>query len=123
MTELAKLLQQVRLELGSEFIATNIVGIDGIAVAEEKAGTDFDTNASAARFALVMKLGDKISHRLELGPMEDNLVTTDRYFILSRFLGNGAYYWNLILTKQATLGYARLLMDEYAGKLWSAFPQ
>ncbi|HMQ55594.1 MAG TPA: hypothetical protein PKE64_16345 [Anaerolineae bacterium] len=123
MTELEKLLQQVRLELGSEFIATNIVGIDGIAIAEEKVGADFDTNASAARFALVMKLGDKISNRLEMGTMEDNLVTTDRYFILSRFLGNGAYYWNLILTKQATLGYARLLMDEYADKLWAAFPQ
>lgn len=123
MTELERLLQQIRLDLGSEFIATHVVGIDGIAIAEEKVGAEFDTHASAARFALVMKLGDKVSHRLELGPMEDNLVTTDRYFILSRFLGNGAYYWNLILTKQATLGYARLLMDEYADKIWSAFPQ
>ncbi|MCB0164015.1 MAG: hypothetical protein KDI79_07315 [Anaerolineae bacterium] len=123
MSNLPELLYRVRQELGASFISTSIVDGDGMAIAGDSISPTFDTSAVSARFAMVMKLGNKIGHKLNLGPVEDNLVVTTHVFVLSRFLGDGSYYWNLVVTKEATLGHARILMDEYAGQLWAAIPR
>ena len=123
MNNLPELLHKIRQELGADFISTSIVDLDGMTIAEDAANSKFDTGAASARFAMVMKLSSKISNNLSLGPVVDNLVVTNHVFILSRFLGDGSYYWNLFLTKEATLGYARIVMNEYADKLWAAIPQ
>lgn len=57
-----------------------------------------------------------------IGEMDDNLVTTDKVYILSRFLGDNSYYWGMVVTRDATLGFIRMLMNEYAPQLWDAIP-
>jgi hypothetical protein len=51
------------------------------------------------------------------------LITTDQAFILTRSLGDGSFYWGLAVTREATLGMLRMLMNEYADRLWDAIPR
>lgn len=122
MAKLEQLLQEVRASLGGDFVSTDIVGMDGISIAGGSINPDFDATEASARFAMVMKLAAQVSNKIGMGAVDDLLVTTDRVFILTRFLGNGSYYWGLAVTKNATLGSVRILMNEYADQLWDAIP-
>lgn len=123
MAKLDQILQQVRTELGAEFISTDVVGTDGLSVAGVSADPNFDANAASARFAMIMKLAAKVSDKLGLGAVEDNLASTDQVMILSRYLGDGTYFWALAVTRDATLGTVRMMMSEYAPQLWDAIPR
>jgi predicted regulator of Ras-like GTPase activity (Roadblock/LC7/MglB family) len=123
MNKLEQLIQQVRAELGADFISTDVVGMDGLSIAGGSAVPGFDATEASARFAMVMKPAAKVSDKIALGPVADNLVTTNQAFVLSRFLGDSSYYWGLAVSKDATLGMVRMLMDEYADQLWEAIPR
>ncbi len=122
MAKLDQLLQQVRTSLGAEFVSTDVFGMDGLSIAGGSVDPNFDGSEASARFTMVMKLGTKVSNQLGIGAVDDNLVTTDHAYILARFLGNGSYIWGLAVTRDATLGSVRLLMNEYADQLWEAIP-
>lgn len=122
MNKLEQVLFDFRNELGSDFMSTDVVGMDGISIAGGSIDPNFNANDAAARFAEVMKLAFKISTKIEIGKVEDNLVTTDKTYILSRFLGDGSYYWVVVVTSNATLGTVRMLMNEYASKIWDVIP-
>ena len=123
MNKLEQLLQQVRTELGADFVSTDVVGVDGLSIAGGSAVADFDSTAASARFAMVMKLASNVSNKIGMGAVEDSLVTTDQAYIITRFLGDGSYFWGLAVTKDATLGMVRMLMNEYADQLWKAIPK
>lgn len=122
MTKLEQLLHDIRLELGNDFVSTDVVGMDGLSIAGGAADPNFDAAAASARFAMVMKLGVKTSDKMGMGTIDDILTVTDRVYILTRFLGDSSYYWGLAVSKDATLGMVRMLMNEYAPKLWDAVP-
>jgi len=123
MTKLEQILQQVRTELGADFVSTDVAGMDGLSIAGGSAVADFDSTAASARFAMVMKLAANVSNKIGMGAVEDSLVTTDQAYIITRFLGDGSYYWGLAVTRNATLGMVRMLMNEYANQLWRAIPR
>lgn len=123
MAKLDELIREIRTELGTEFIATDIVGNDGMSIAGESSNPDFNSDAAGARFALVMKLGAKVSGKLGFGGLEENLVTTNKLFIISRYLGDQSYYWGVAVDNEAVLGSVRMLMNEYADQLWEAIPR
>lgn len=123
MANLEQILHQIQSELGPDFIMTDVVGMDGLSIAGLSSGTDFDPGAASARFAMVIKLASKVSGKINMGNVEDSLVTTDQTYILSRFLGDGSYYWGLIVTKEATLGVVRMLMNEHADRIWDEIPR
>jgi predicted regulator of Ras-like GTPase activity (Roadblock/LC7/MglB family) len=122
MAKLEQLLQEVRAQLGGDFVSTDIVGMDGISIAGGSVSPEFDSTEASARFAMVMKLAAQVSNKIGMGAVDDLLVTTDKVFILTRFLGNGTYYWGLAVSRNATLGSVRILMNEYADQLWDAIP-
>ena len=122
MAKLDQILQQVRTELGADFISTDVVGMDGISIAGGSADPNFDGTAASARFAMVMKLADKVSDKLGSGAVDENLVTTDKAYILSRWLGDHSYYWGIAVARSATLGVVRMTMNEYASQMWDAIP-
>jgi predicted regulator of Ras-like GTPase activity (Roadblock/LC7/MglB family) len=122
MAKLEQLLQEVRAQLGGDFVSIDIVGMDGISIAGGSVSPDFDATEASARFAMVMKLAAQVSNKIGMGGVDDLLVTTDKVFILTRFLGNGTYYWGLAVSRNATLGSVRILMNEYADQLWDAIP-
>ena len=122
MSKLTDLVQEIRNELGPDFVSTDVVGMDGMSIAGNSADPEFDATAASARFAMVMKLASKVSDKLQFGPVNDNLVTTDQVLILTRFLLDNSFYWELVVSKDATLGMVRMLMDEYAEQLSEAIP-
>lgn len=122
MSKLEQLLQEIHSELGTELLATNVVGMDGLSIANLSASPGFDESAAAARFAMVVKLASKVADKIEMGEVDDNLVTTDQSYILARLLGDGSYYWGVIVTRDATLGLVRMVMNEYVDRLWDAIP-
>jgi predicted regulator of Ras-like GTPase activity (Roadblock/LC7/MglB family) len=122
MTKLEEILYKFRSELGGDFISTDVVGMDGISIAGGSLDPNFDANNIAARFAEVMKLALKISAKIDIGKVDDNLVTTDKTYIISRFLGDTTYYWVAVVSINATLGSLRMLMNEYAPQILEAIP-
>ncbi len=118
-----QLLEQIRSELGTDLIATDIIGMDGISIAGVTTIPNFDSAAGCARFAMVMKLASKIGNKLATGQVEENLASTYKGIVLSRSLGDGSYIWAMVLRKDATLGTARLIMREYAEQIWDAIPR
>jgi predicted regulator of Ras-like GTPase activity (Roadblock/LC7/MglB family) len=122
MTKLEQTLHEFRSELGGDFLSTEVVGMDGISIAGGSLDPDYDANEISARFAEVMKLAIKVSTKIDTGKVEDNLVTTDKTYILTRFLGSMDYFWVVVVTSGATLGSVRMLMNEYAPQIAEAIP-
>jgi len=121
-SELASIIKDIRADLGDDFVATDIVAMDGMSVAGEKALEEFNSDIVSAHFTMVMKLATKVSKNMDLGNVIENLVSTDDSLVFSRFLGDGSVYWLLATTKEATLGIVRTLMDEYELRIWGALP-
>ena len=122
MSKMDDILMDVRNQLGTEFVSTEVVGMDGLAIAGTAMDSSVDSSVISARLAMVMKLSTKVAEKMSMGEVEDNLVTTDKTFILVRFLGDGSYYWRISVSKDATLGIIRMLMTEYAEELWDSIP-
>ncbi len=123
MAKLDQLIQQFRSELGADFVSTDVVGMDGLSIAGGSIDPNFNSTDASARFSVVMKLAEKSSSKLGMGKVDDNLVTTDKAYIIARFIGDGSYYWGVAVTRNATLGTVRMLMNEYADQLWDAIPR
>lgn len=123
MNKLEKIIDKVRRELGNDFVSTDVVGMDGLSIAGGSVDPNFDATAASARFAMVVKLGQKISKKMGMGEMDSLLTTTDSVFIITRLLGDGSYYWGLAVSREATLGMVRLLIDEYEDQIWNAILQ
>ena len=123
MTKLEQILQQFKSELGADFVSTDVVGMDGMSIAGGSADPNFSASDAAARFAEIMKLAVKVSNKISSGAVDDNLVTTNKNYVISRFLGDGSYYWVVVVTNNATLGTLRMLMNEYAPQILNVIPQ
>lgn len=122
MTKIDEILQEVRTELGADFVSADVVGMDGLSIGGLVTDPNFDASAASARFAMVMRLAQKVSDKIRMGEVADSLVTTNNAYIISRFLGDGSYYWGLAVTRDSVLGMVRMVMDEYADQLWDAIP-
>ena len=122
MTKIDEILQEVRTELGADFVSADVVGMDGLSIGGLVTDPNFDASAASARFAMVMRLAQKVSDKIRMGEVTDSLVTTNNAYIISRFLGDGSYYWGLAVTRDSVLGMVRMVMDEYADQLWDAIP-
>jgi predicted regulator of Ras-like GTPase activity (Roadblock/LC7/MglB family) len=123
MTKLDQLVLQIRNELGTSFLSTDVIGVDGLSIAGVAADVNRDRGDASARGAMIIKLGTNISKKLSLGEVEDTLITTDRLYVILRVLGDGSYTWGLVISREAILGSVRLLMNEYAPQLWDAIPR
>ena len=123
MATVQELVDEFRSEVGPDFVSADVVGMDGLSIAGVSADPNFDGAAASARFAMVMKLASKVADKIEMGNVDDTLTTTDQAYILARFLGDSSYYWGVAVTREATLGVVRMLMNEYADQLWDAIPR
>ncbi len=123
MSKLDEIIQQFRSELGTDFVSTDVVGMDGISISGRSIDPNFNGTEAAARFSMVMKLAAKASEKVGMGKVDDNLTTTDKNYFISRFIGDGSYYWVVVVTRNATLGSVRMVMNEYLNRIWEAIPR
>jgi predicted regulator of Ras-like GTPase activity (Roadblock/LC7/MglB family) len=119
---LQSLLSDIRADLGPDFVAIDIVGMDGMSIASQKARSEFNSEMVAAHFTMVMKLAGKVSEKMDLGAVRENQVTTGSVMVFSRILGSSSFFWLLATTQNATLGMVRSLMSEYETRLLGAIP-
>ena len=123
MSKLDKLLREIQTELGPGFIATSIAGMDGLIIANHSLSPNFDANKVAARMAMVMSLAAKSGGKMGMGEVDHNLITTDQAYIISRFIGDGSYYWIIAITRDSVLGMVYMIMEDFADRLWEAIPR
>lgn len=122
MAKLDQLIREIQTELGADFLYMEVVGSDGLSIAGANL-TSLDVAAVAARLTMVAKLAGKVADKLNLGDVEENLVTVDKGYSLMHELGDGSYFVVLGLARDAALGVARMLMKDYSEQLWDAIPR
>jgi predicted regulator of Ras-like GTPase activity (Roadblock/LC7/MglB family) len=123
MSKLDQLLREIQTELGPGFVATSIVGMDGLIIANHSLSPNFDANKVAARMAMVMSLAAKSGSKMGMGEVDHNLITTDQAYIISRFIGDGSYYWIIAIARDSVLGMVYMIMEDFADRLWEAIPR
>lgn len=118
--DLNTLLSEVRSDIGEDFVSTQIIGQDGMAIAGESAGGGFNAQLAAAHFAMIMKLGERVGSSLDLGRALETQLATDELICLARPLGDGRFYWLLVAKASSALGLMQAEMDQYELRLWGA---
>jgi predicted regulator of Ras-like GTPase activity (Roadblock/LC7/MglB family) len=124
--DMAQNMREILVELGQEvpgFMATAIVGMDGLGVANHAAGS-IDVETINAQMTLLFKLVNKSVDKLGAGSMQDFLLTTDKAYLLIRYLSDRNYYLGIVADRRkANLGNMRLYSRVFAGKLSKAMPR
>ena len=98
-----------------------ITGLDGLGIAFHKVSGEVADNLGS-QMALILQLSRRASDKMEKSDVEDVLVTTEKSYILGRFMGDGSYFQVLSVERDAVLGNVRLAMRNYADRLVKAIP-
>jgi predicted regulator of Ras-like GTPase activity (Roadblock/LC7/MglB family) len=123
MSKLDQVLKEFHNEIGTDYISSSVMGPDGLSLADETIVPDREkVDDISGRSVMIVQLAKKISAKLNIGELEDDLITTDKYYAILRHLGDGSYSWNLVVSRNATLGTVRMYVEEYAPKVWDAIP-
>jgi predicted regulator of Ras-like GTPase activity (Roadblock/LC7/MglB family) len=120
--ELDSLLKNLSKEVDG-FVAAAVVGMDGLGIAGYTEGT-LDTEAINAQMTLLFKLVTTTADKLLSDSVEDFLLTTERAYVLVRYLSDTKFYLGITADRrQANLGNLRLISRIYAERLSKAMPR
>lgn len=122
---MAQKFEEILTELSGEvsgFRGGFLVGIDGINLASKFIG-EVDPELASAQMAMLLKLVSGSTDKLGAGNLEDNLTTTEKAFILMRFLPGKQYFLGISAErKSGNLGNMRLMSKLYTERLAKAMP-
>jgi predicted regulator of Ras-like GTPase activity (Roadblock/LC7/MglB family) len=125
VNKMAPKLDEILKEMGGEitgYVASAVVGMDGINVAQHAHGK-VDPEAISAQMTLLLKLVDTSVTKLGAGMLEDNLTTTAGTYVMMRFLPDRQYYLGLAVDrKTGNLGNMRLISKMFAERIAKAMP-
>lgn len=123
---MAKKMQEILTDLGEEapgLFAAAVIGMDGLPLADFSRQS-VDTDSFSAQMTLLIKLVDTTTKKVEAGKVEDYLLTTDKAYLLVRFLDDGNFYLGIgAVRKTSSLGKLRLYSRIYAERLNAALPR
>jgi len=124
--DMPKNMNDILKELGEQvpgFIATAVVGMDGLGIAEYAAGP-VNVESINAQMTLLFKLVESAVAKLKAGVIEDYLLTTEKAYLLIRPLGDRNYYLGIAADrKSGNVGNMRLNSQLYADRLSKAMPK
>lgn len=124
---MAQKLNDILKELSGEvsgYLASVVVGMDGIGLADNAKSAKSNPEAISAQLALLFKLVDTSIAKMNAGIVEDNLLTTDNAFVLMRFLPNKDYFLGIAVDrKSGNLGNLRLMGKLYTERVAKAMPK
>lgn len=124
MIKIEELIGEVRNELGSTFLVSDVVDLkDGLPIASASISPEINAEENLARITMVMKLATKVTDKIQIGDVEDILTTINSGYLLMKIIGDGKYFWTIGVTEEATLGMVRIIMNEYTDKIWDAIPK
>lgn len=119
--ELDNLLMNLSKEVDG-FVAASVVGMDGLGIADYTEGT-LNTEAVNAQMTLLFKLVNTTVAKLLTDDVEDFLLTTERDYLLVRYLSDTNFYLGITADRhKANLGNMRLISRIYAERLSKAMP-
>ena len=105
------------------FAACSVVGMDGLAIAQHTT-TQLDPEAISALMTTIFKLVDESVTKLDVGVLEDNLLTTENHFVLMRFFPGKKYLLAILADKNiSSLGNLRLVSKMYCERIAKILPQ
>jgi predicted regulator of Ras-like GTPase activity (Roadblock/LC7/MglB family) len=118
-------LDEILKELAGEvdgYVASNVVGMDGINIAHHATGkTNFEV--VSAQMTMLFKLVDTSVNKVSSVVLEDNLLTTTNEYLFTRYLPGHQYFLGVLADrKQANLGNLRLICKIYVDRLAKAMP-
>ncbi len=119
-------MKEILIELGREvpgFAGSAVIGMDGLGIAEYSVN---QANAETihAQLTLLFKLVDTSVGKLDVGIVQDFLLTTDKAYTLIRFLSDTQYFLAIVSDRsRANLGNMRLISRLYADRLSKAMPR
>lgn len=124
MAKINDVLKELREEVGGDLIQCTVTGLDGMAIARESVIADSEqADHMTGRALMALQTAKRVTEKLKLGDYEETILTTDKAYVYSKFLGDGSYTLMLSFTRKATLGTVRMLIEEYAPKIWDAIPR
>ncbi len=119
-------LDNVLKELGDQvtgFIATAVVGMDGIGLSQFSRSRKVDVENINAQMTLLVKLVETSVEKLGAGTIEDILLTTEDAYLLVRFLKDRGFYLGIAAErKTAQVGNMRLISKLYAERVAKVMP-
>lgn len=122
-SDLNKILKDLSEQVDG-FIATAVVGMDGLGIAQHSRSKNLDVETINAQMSMFIKLVDTSVAKLGAGVIEDNLLTTEKAYLLIRYLENKSYYLGIAVDcTKANLGNLRLISRLYAERVAQAMPQ
>jgi len=107
-------------------MAAVVAGMDGLPVAQYvvvKKGIDPARNVP--QMTMLLKLIETTVSKLGAGKMENELLVTERAYLMVRFLeGNSSYFMGVVVNRSAAkLGNIRLITKIYAKHIAEAMPR
>jgi predicted regulator of Ras-like GTPase activity (Roadblock/LC7/MglB family) len=124
MSKLDELVKELRGEIGGELIQLTVCGPDGVAIAKETTVPDAElADMLTGRAVMAQQSAKRVTEKINLGEFEESISTTNKAYILTKFIGDGSYSILVSFTRKATLGTVRMLIEEYSPRLWDAIPR
>lgn len=120
-------MKEILVEIGQEvsgFMATAVVGMDGLGVASHQAIKEMNLEVTNAQMTMLFKLVQTSVDKLIGETVEDFLLTTDKAYLLIRPLQNPNYYLGIACDRsKANLGNMRLVSRTLVERLSDAMPR
>lgn len=117
----SEILQELADEL-DDFIAASVVGVDGMSVANLVADRNFDESKASAALSQLVKQAAESSEAMGAGEFEETITTSEKYMFVTRPLGNGKFFIELVLKANGNLGAARMYLEEHEEGLLESLP-
>lgn len=120
-------LDNVLKELGDQvngFIATAVVGMDGIGLSQFTKSKKVDVENINAQMTLLVKLIETTVDKLGAGVIEDILLTTEDAYLLVRYLKDRGFYLGIAADrKTAQVGNMRLISKLFVERVAKVMPR
>lgn len=122
MSKAQEILQQLADDL-DDFVNASVVGKDGMAIANLSNERGFDEQKAAASLAQLVKQATESAAFINAGAFVENIVTAEKYMMITRPIGSGNFFLELVIKAGGNLGAARMYMEEYESDLLEALPR
>jgi predicted regulator of Ras-like GTPase activity (Roadblock/LC7/MglB family) len=116
---LTDILSEMSTEI-TGYAASVVIGMDGLNIANHTVA-DLNPDTISAQITLLFKLVDNTVEKLGAGVVEDDLLTTEEFYVLMRFLPKKQYFLGIAVNrKKGGLGNLRLFSKLYTERIAKA---
>jgi predicted regulator of Ras-like GTPase activity (Roadblock/LC7/MglB family) len=105
-----------------DFVGASIVGRDGMSIANLIVDRNFNEERASAALSQLVKQATNSTKAMDAGEFEETITTSERYMFVTRPIGNGRFFIQLIIKSDGNLGAARMYMEEYETELVNSLP-